>query len=53
MWKVQYKSSNSSSAWSTLGSYSESAALGRAQAAADRYFMVRVVDPNGYVCWTS
>lgn len=53
MWKVQYKSSNASSAWSTLGSYSETSALGRAQDAAGRYFMVRVIDPDGHVCWSS
>jgi hypothetical protein len=54
MWKVQYKSHNASQTWATHGSYgSEQSALGNASRISERYFMVRVVDPNGRVVWSS
>jgi hypothetical protein len=53
MWKVQYKSHNAGQAWSTLGSYgSESSALGNATRISGKYFMVRVIDPNGNTVWS-
>jgi len=53
MCKVQYKSSNAAQSWSTYGMYNENGALGTAERIAGRYFMVRVVDPDGYVVWTA
>jgi hypothetical protein len=52
-YKVEYKPSNASQAWSTLGSYgSENSALAAAERIADRYFMVRVM-ADGYVVWSA
>jgi len=54
MFRVLYKSQNAASAWSTFGSYgSESSALSAAERIADRYFMVRVVDPEGDTIWSA
>ena len=53
MWKVQFKPQNAMQAWSTQGSYgSESTALSNAGRAVGRYFMVRVIDPDGRTIWT-
>jgi len=54
MFRVLYKSKNAASAWSTFGSYgSENSALAAAERIADRYFMVRVIDPEGSTIWSA
>lgn len=54
MYKVQYKSSNVNQAWSTVGSYgSEQSALSNTSRVASKYFMVRVIDPNGSTIWSN
>ncbi len=54
MFRVEYKSSNAAQALSVLGSYgSFNSALAAAERIADRYFMVRVVDPDGSVVWSA
>lgn len=54
MYKVQYKSSNAGSAWTTSGTYaSESTALSNASKIAGKYFMVRVIDNNGNTIWSA
>lgn len=54
MWRVLYKISNASQAWNTLGSYgSENSALAAAARVADRYLMVRVIDPQGSTLWSA
>jgi len=53
MFRVQFKQSNAGQAWSVHGSYSENAALLVAALIAGRYFMVRVIDPRGYVVWSA
>jgi uncharacterized membrane protein len=53
MWRVQYKPNNASQTWHTLGSYgSEQSALSNAGRIVGRYFMVRVVDPNGHTVFS-
>ena len=54
MYKVKYKSSNASQAWSTHGSYgSEQSALNSAARIAPKYFMVQVVDSRGFIIWSA
>jgi len=54
MYKVQYKCSNANQAWNTAGSYgSESDALASAARAAEKYFMVRVLDQDGNLVWSA
>lgn len=53
MYKVQYKNSNASQTWSTLGSYgSENSALNNAARIATNKFMTKVVDSNGHLIWS-
>ena len=53
MFKVQYKSHNASQAWTNHGSYgSESSALGVAERISGKFFMVRVINPDGNVVWS-
>lgn len=54
MYRVVYKPSNASQAWNSYGSYgSESSALATAERIADRFFAVRVVDPDGDTIWSA
>lgn len=54
MWRVIYKASNAAQAWSTFGSYgSENSALTAAERIADRYLMIRVIDPQGGTIWSA
>lgn len=53
MWIVQFKPNNANQAWSTFGRYgSETSGLHNASRIAGRYFMVRVVGPDGRVVWS-
>lgn len=53
MYRVEYKTHNGSQAWQSHGLYgSEQSALSSAGRIADRYSMVRVLDPNGSVVWS-
>lgn len=54
MWRVQYKSHNASQAWATMGNYgTEGNALSNASRVVGKYFMVRVIDPNGNTVWSA
>jgi hypothetical protein len=54
MYKVQYKSDNAAQAWSTHGTYgSEQSALREAKKLSSKMFMVRVLDPDENVVWSS
>ena len=53
MFRVQYKSHNAYQSWVNLGSYGdERSALANATRVCGRYFMVRVLNPDGMVIWT-
>ncbi len=54
MWIVQYRSDNEAQPWSILDSYDNKAsALISASNAAEDYFMVIVIDPDGSVIWSN
>ena len=54
MYKVQYKSHNAYQTWVTCGNYgNENSALANASRVTSRYFMVRVIDPDGHLIWSS
>ena len=54
MFKVVYKSSNASQAWSSYGAYgNESSALAAAERIADRFLATRVIDPHGMTIWSA
>lgn len=54
MFKVQYKVSNAKQSWQPHGTYgSETEALSSAGRIADKYFMVRVLNPDGAVIFSA
>ena len=54
MWTVHFKPNNDSQPWSTLDSYYSSvSAILRATWVSDKYFMVKVTDPEGSVIWAN
>lgn len=54
MWIVQYRPDNETQPWSILDSYDNKAsALISASNAAEDYFMVIVIDPDGSVIWSN
>ena len=51
--RVQYKSHGANDPWTNQGHYgTESVALSNAERISRKYFMVRVLDPNGNVVWS-
>ena len=54
MWVVQYRPDNEAQPWSILESYDNKAsALISASNAAEDYFMVIVIDPEGSIIWSN
>lgn len=54
MYKVKYKSHNTSQAWASNGSYAnEQTALNNASRISGKYLMVQVINPQGHVIWSS
>lgn len=54
MWKVYFKANNDSQSWTILDSYYSSVgAITRATVVSNKYFMVKVTDPDGSVIWTN
>ncbi len=54
MWIVQYRSNNVSQPWSILDSYDNKvSAIIKAYQALGNCFMVKVIDPDGYIIWSN
>ncbi len=52
MWIVQYKPNNDSQPWHTLEAYDNKPhAIMHASRVSDQYFLVKVIDPEGYIIW--
>ena len=54
MWIVQCKPNNDSQTWATLGSYdNQTSAIIHASRVSDECSLVKVIDPDGSIIWSS
>lgn len=54
MWTAYFKASNNAQPWTALDSYYSSVgAITRAIGVSNKYFMIKVTDPDGSVIWTN